>query len=451
LNFKAIKNLGKGNRSLSAVIGRNIVTSFFIKGLGMLISFLLVPFTISLLNAEKYGLWITIFSIVSWFSMLDIGLGNGFRNKFVDAVAKGKTDLAKSYVNSFYSSMAIITLVLLTVGEIGVYYTNWTSILNLSLSFNENIKIIMMIVFGLFSVQLFSNNITIILMAVHKSAIRDSLVLINNVLIFCGIYLAKIYDLTSLLSIAFIFMIVPIFVNLIASLIFFSGILGIYRPSSFKILKHHLRSFFNLGIKFFIIQITALVLFTSSNLIITKLFGSAEVTPYNVAYRLFSVGLVFFTIIMNPFWSGFTHAFAEKSFLWIKQTINKLIRIWVLFSFIVCVVVLFSQKIFTLWVGDAVSIPMILSIQFGLFTILTTWTLIFNQFLSGVGDVKLMLRISVVQLICAIPLILIFAHTFKFGTVGVIAAINVILLIGAILMPIKSFKILNQKINTDHA
>lgn len=45
-------------------IKKNILGSFGIKGLAMLTSFVLVPYTISLLNQEKYGIWITIFSIV---------------------------------------------------------------------------------------------------------------------------------------------------------------------------------------------------------------------------------------------------------------------------------------------------------------------------------------------------------------------------------------------------
>jgi hypothetical protein len=49
------------------------------RGLGILISFQ-VPFTINLLNQEK-KIWnlVTIFSIVTWFNVMDIGLGNGLK------------------------------------------------------------------------------------------------------------------------------------------------------------------------------------------------------------------------------------------------------------------------------------------------------------------------------------------------------------------------------------
>ncbi|MDQ6843717.1 MAG: hypothetical protein M3Z92_05085, partial [Bacteroidota bacterium] len=55
------------------VVKKNILGSFGVKGLSILTSFILIPFTIDLLNKEKYGIWITIFSIVTWFNMMDIG------------------------------------------------------------------------------------------------------------------------------------------------------------------------------------------------------------------------------------------------------------------------------------------------------------------------------------------------------------------------------------------
>ena len=75
----------------------NILGSFTIKGFSVLTSLFLVPLTISMLDQEKYGIWMTIFSIVSWFNIMDFGLGNGFRNKFAHAVALNDNELAKNY------------------------------------------------------------------------------------------------------------------------------------------------------------------------------------------------------------------------------------------------------------------------------------------------------------------------------------------------------------------
>ena len=71
---------------------KNIVASFVIKGLNIAIGLILVPLTINYLNPTKYGIWITLSSVIGWFSFFDIGLGNGLRNRFAEAIAVGDTN-----------------------------------------------------------------------------------------------------------------------------------------------------------------------------------------------------------------------------------------------------------------------------------------------------------------------------------------------------------------------
>ena len=75
-------NFTKGHeRSIKAK--KNIGLSFLIKGASIAISLILVPLTINYINPYRYGIWLTLSSVVSWFSFFDIGLTNGLRNKLV--------------------------------------------------------------------------------------------------------------------------------------------------------------------------------------------------------------------------------------------------------------------------------------------------------------------------------------------------------------------------------
>lgn len=66
---------------------KNVLFSFFLKGGSILTSLLIVPMTLSYLNSYEYGVWLTLSSILSWIYILDIGLGNGLRNKLTEALA----------------------------------------------------------------------------------------------------------------------------------------------------------------------------------------------------------------------------------------------------------------------------------------------------------------------------------------------------------------------------
>ena len=87
---------------------KNIAASFLIKGASIVIGLMLVPLTINYLEPTKYGIWITLSSIIGWFGFFDIGLGHGLRNRFAEALAKGKHELARSYVSTTYAILSLI-------------------------------------------------------------------------------------------------------------------------------------------------------------------------------------------------------------------------------------------------------------------------------------------------------------------------------------------------------
>ncbi len=87
---------------------KNILASFFVKGISVTTSFILVPLTIHYLNPVNYGIWLTLYSVISWFGLLDIGLGNGLRNKFAEALASNDVKSAKIYLSTAYAMLSII-------------------------------------------------------------------------------------------------------------------------------------------------------------------------------------------------------------------------------------------------------------------------------------------------------------------------------------------------------
>ena len=72
-----------GSRNRKIVI--NVVASFAVKLLTILISLIIVPLTLTYLSSYEYGVWLTISSVLSWLDFFDVGLGNGLRNKLSES------------------------------------------------------------------------------------------------------------------------------------------------------------------------------------------------------------------------------------------------------------------------------------------------------------------------------------------------------------------------------
>ncbi len=73
-------------------------------------SLVMVPITIDYLNAENYGIWMAMTSILYWFAFFDVGLGNGMRNYLAEALSLGDYEKARSYFSTAYFCIAIYTM-----------------------------------------------------------------------------------------------------------------------------------------------------------------------------------------------------------------------------------------------------------------------------------------------------------------------------------------------------
>jgi O-antigen/teichoic acid export membrane protein len=78
-------------------------SSFVTKALNVLISFLSVPLTVHYLGAERYGVWLTISSLLTWMSMTDFGLaGNALVNVLAEASGREDREGAQHYAASAF-------------------------------------------------------------------------------------------------------------------------------------------------------------------------------------------------------------------------------------------------------------------------------------------------------------------------------------------------------------
>jgi len=424
---------------------KNIFASFGLKGFSILVSFLLVPLTLNYLNPTKYGIWLTISSIVGWFGFFDIGLGNGLRNKLAEALALKDYELGKAYVSTTYFILtAIIGIVYILFLFIN-HWLNWAVILNTSPNLKDKLSIIVLVVVAFFALRFVLKLIGVIFTADQNPAINDSFTPLGNLIALLGIFLITKISNGNLLYVSFIYSAAPVLILVFASFYFFNRKYKFLKPSLKYVKIKYFKSLAGLGSKFFLLQISAIIVFSTDNIIITQILGPAEVTPYNIAFKYFGIPIMVFTIIITPYWSAFTDAITKNDIKWIKNSINKLIKIWLLAVVGVIILLAISKYFYLMWVGDKVHIPFLLSAFMGLYAIISTWNNIFAFFLNGIGKLKLSIYLSAIIMIINIPLSIFLAKNLKLGIEGVILATISCLLIGTFIQPLQYYKIINKK------
>ena len=421
---------------------KNIIFAFFMKGGSVAINFLLVPLTISYINPTQYGIWLTLSSIILWFSFFDIGFGNGLRNRFAESLAKGEMEQAKIYVSTTYAAVAMIISAVLVLFLIVNPFLNWTIILNTDAKMAQELSTLALIVFSFFCIQFVLQLINTIVTA-NQQPSRESLFnFLSNAISLTIIYILTRTTDGNLVYLGFALGLSPVLVFGIATLWLYRGEYKAFRPSFSHIRFESIKDLMSLGIKFFLLQISFLIVYQSSNMIITQIFGPEQVTPYNIAYKYFNLIPMVLGIIMMPFWSAFTEAWVKEDMTWIKGTVKKLLFMWGGLAGVAVIMLIFANTFYYFWVGDEVSVPFALSLVMTAYVIVHSLNSIYSAFLNGVGKVNMQLYFSIVETTLNIPMAIYLGKTL--GIHGVILSTVILSAINTIWMPIQVFRVINK-------
>lgn len=429
-------------------IKRETSISLLVKMIGLGISYLLVSATVGYLNPERYGIWVTVLSIVSWISFLDIGLGNGMRNKLVQALVNGDKYKAKEYVSTtFYSIIMISSLVAILVLVLS-FLLDWQKFFNTSVSAEE--LAMMFLITGLFFAANFAlTTFNQVFYAYQRPSLTSVVVLLSNLFAVIAIATLKKHVSENLILLSLLYGVSQLTARIIVSALFFK-IHAEIKPSIRHFSSSRIREVMDLGVRFFLIQISAIVIFSTDNMIITQLLGPAEVTPYNVSHKLMSSITFVSSTIMTALWSAFTDAYERRDIVWIKRIINKLLKGMLLAVLVMIAIYLFSPTIFRIWLGDSVKVPNSLVLSMGIYILVVTWTSIFSHFVNGIGRLNLQLIMGVIGAIMNIPLSIIFASWFNMGTIGVVLASICSVSLFGIAGPIQTYVILKHTADENH-
>lgn len=434
--------LTKEGRTAKAV--KHIIYSFALKGISIIIGFLYVPLLLDYLTQEKYGIWLTLTSIIGWFSFFDIGLGNGLRNKLAESFGKGNYNLSQIYISTTYAILIVIFSVVLFVFYISNLFLNWNSILNTQSIDNNELYILTTIVFSFFFIRFVVQLIEIVYFADQRPSMSNLTTTLGSLFSFI-LVLILIHSSTkgNLILLGSIISAIPVLVFIVITFISFKGKYKLIKPSIKKIDFKQSKGLMNLGFKFFFMQIASIIMFSTSSFFVAQFYGPKEVVVYNIAFKLFQMPYMVFSIFLSPIWSAVTDAYVKSDLVWLKKTLKRLNILSFLFSLGIIFLLIISKWIFKIWIGNKVEIPLNLLIAMAIYTIIRIWNGPYSVFINGFGKIKLTTSLTLLSIIIYLVLIFSFHRIFDNST-GILLAIIVASLIGgAITQTLQTHKILN--------
>ena len=439
---KLFKNILKGRTRTSLAL-QQISISFVLKGVGVLVSFMFVPLLINYLDKERYGLWLTLVSVLNWANLFDLGLGNGLRYKLGEALAKNEYALGRTYVSTTYFLISVIFLPLIVVFLVVGQFLDWQMLLNTSLISNEELYLITSVVFSLFCLRFILKLIGVISKAEQKPTIDNAISVTGQLAAFITIFIiTKMYSDASLLLVGSIIAGSPVLMYFIYSIVIFNGSNKHLAPSVAYIKLEYKDELLNLGVKYFIVGITSVAIFSTYNILILHLYGAEEVTIFNIAFKLFSAPTMVFMIILSPAWSAVTDAYHQQDFKWLKMTLKRYNILSLLFVIVVVGIALFAQELIDLWIGENIVVPYSIILGLAVFGAMRIVISPYSNFINGFGKMKLTTRFSIVGIVTFFALSFILS-TYIENSLSIAIALSCTSLIGLITNTLQTHKILN--------
>lgn len=408
----------KNDKQRDANIRNNILFSGFLKCVGLLTSLLVVPVTLGYLNNEVYGVWMTITSIMSWFTFFDIGLGNGMRNYLTKAISTGDYKSANAYLSTTLCVIALIAIGIAVVCILPLGLLDFNKVFNTTSVSGGVLRLSVFIAVAFTLVNFVVKNIGYVFIAMQRYALNDLLSVSGAVL---GLIVVFILTKTTEGNLAYVVLALtasPVVVYLVASIPIFRHYKYL-RPSVRNFNKQLLRQIVGKGLGFFFIQITScLVIFGFSNLFITQFCGPESVTVYNIAYKFFNLLAIAYTIIISPLWNAYTNAYVKGDYPWIARTFKKSLKMWGLTVLAGVVMLLFCNLFYRLWLGGKVVVPLSISAYVLVYICMFNLNNCATYLINGLNKIRVQMITSAIG--TAAYLIFLFLWGNKFGMPGVI-------------------------------
>lgn len=420
-----------GGDHRTALIKKNIAGSLLIKGWSCIVQFLIVPLSLLCLTKYEYGIWLTINSILMGIDAIDVGLGNGLRNRLAEAMALDNRDMARQQVSTTFFMLVMIMLPLIILFVVSMQFVDCNALMNVSPELVPNIRGILVASVAIMGSTFIFKFIGNMYMGLQLPAINNLLVVLGQTVSLGVLFVLSLLGHSSLMTVAVAFTASPLLVYLIAYPVSFLGKYSILAPSFRFFDMESLRSLFGLGMKFFVIQVSGLMLFMSSNVIISHVMNPAEVTPYQIAYRYFSILYMLFAIIASPLWSATTDAYTKGDWDWIRRAMRKMNMLLVVSVAFVMLMIVVAPLFYHLWIGDKVEVELSLNIMMAIYSYMLVVSNSYSYILMGIGKIRMILIVTVSEMIIFVP-IEYFACKYV-GTTGLLTSLILSTAICAIL------------------
>jgi len=371
------------------------LVSAFAQGVSMITMLISIPLTLNYLGAERYGLWITISSLITVLGFVDLGMGNGLLNAIANANGRNDREAAETYVSSAFYMLTGMALFLGIIWTLLSPQVSWTWLFHVT-----TIKAMSETGLAL-SIFVWCTLVNLPVGLVQKIHEGYQEGYINGLWRAGG----SLLSLASVLIVIYLQAGLPFLVLAMAGspvLTFFLNALLLFgyqrpwlRPRWQMFSQTAFTRIFKNGSLFFVLQLAVAVGFQSDNLVVAHFLGASQVPQYAVPMRLFMMIPSLLSFVITPLWPAYGEAIARRDVTWVRKMFKQSLFLSLGLSLLPSLfLIILGGRIIELWVGPAIRPDKGLLIGLGFWVILSSLSGPISMLLNGTNVIGF-------QIICA--------------------------------------------------
>jgi O-antigen/teichoic acid export membrane protein len=382
------------------------------------VSLFTLPLAVRYLGAQRYGVWTTITTTAVWINLLDLGIANTLTNEISRAYALNDKESARRY---FTNALAVTALVAASIGLLFaclVRQVNWVKVFNVGKDVSAvEVERTVMVAVGLTLLALPCNLVSKLLAGyqeLHRSSVASAMGAAASLAgLGLGIVLHVCMPTLYMMSLG-----AMTFASLaMMLLVLWQKPWLLPKPSAVDL--RSIKQLFDSGSSFFLIQVAAVIVFSSDNLIVSHYMGASEVTPYSVTWRLAGLSALLQALIFPALWPAYAEAYAKHEYQWIRRTFAMTLKGIVALN-VLCAagLVLFGKTAIRVWAGRAAVPGAYLLIAMGVWIVVNGFMSVESCLLAALNRIRGQAALSIAASVVNIGLSLVLVR--HIGAVGVI-------------------------------
>lgn len=373
---------------------------------GMATSFISVPLVIGYLGNERYGMWLTISSLVAALGPLDLGIGLGLLTVVSDAYGRDDRETARRAISTATAMLIMIASVATAVFGVAYFLIPWARVFNVvSPTAAAEAGPAVAVLFGAFALGLPLGIVGLVQLAHQSGYVSSAWSIAGNI----GSFIALIVIVNlhgSLPLLVFALTCVGLLTAFVNGWFLFRRQRPWLMPGLRYIDLRMARPLLKTGSFFLVLQLAGLAAYQLDNVVIAQILGAGAVPEYAVPAKLFSLAPTLLSFVLVPLWPAYRESMARGDAAWVKRTLMRSIKLAGLVNIPSALILMVAAPLLLhIWRVDAHVHPTtLLLVGLGTWTIMNTLNGPFAMLLNGANIVGFQAGCSVLMAVANVTI-----------------------------------------------